>query len=338
MMRLTSDSVFWVEQQNMIQPIQLQLPIPYAVGPVNSYLFLNPEPTLVDCGLKTDGCWQALGDGLAQHGLTIGDIKRIIITHAHVDHIGLAGKITAHSQAKVWVSSLVKPWALHITEKWPSRMRFLMETLRPFGFADDHLAAFEAGMARTTGMWDPIPADRLVTFGLEDTLEIGGMPWQVIYTPGHCNNQTCFFQEETGQFLAADMLLAVTPTPVIEEPLDGGNEREPGLPLFLDSLSLVENLAIQTVYPGHGPIFHDHQALIERQSRRIAERTEQCYELIAKGENTFGALLTIMYPGRALAESFPAIGMLLGYLDLLEGGGMIKGTMQDGQLHYRVTV
>ncbi|MEZ4681542.1 MAG: hypothetical protein R2932_45750 [Caldilineaceae bacterium] len=41
----------------MTQPIQIPLPIPYAVGPVNSYLFLDPEPTLVDCGLKTDDCW-----------------------------------------------------------------------------------------------------------------------------------------------------------------------------------------------------------------------------------------------------------------------------------------
>jgi len=322
----------------MTQPIQIPLPIPYAVGPVNSYLFLDPEPTLVDCGLKTDACWDALNHALTGHGLTIRDIQRVVITHAHVDHIGLAGKIVAHSQANVWVSSLVKPWALHIAEKWPSRVQFLMQTLRPFGFADEQLAAFEAGMARTTTMWDPIPPDRLITFGVEDTLDMGGMPWQVIYTPGHCNNQTCFFQEETGQFLAADMLLAVTPTPVIEEPLDGGNEREPGLPLFLDSLGLVEELAIQTVYPGHGPIFQDHQPLIERQSTRIAERTEQCYELIAAGENTFGALLAAMYPGRSLAESFPAIGMLLGYIDLLEGGGMIKGHLHEEQLHYRVTL
>lgn len=321
----------------MTKPIQLPLPIPYAVGPVNSYLFLDPEPTLVDCGLKTDECWQALNVGLAEHGLTVRDIKRIVITHAHVDHIGLAGKIVAHSQAKVWVSTLVEPWALHIHEKWPARINFLMTTLRPFAFAEEHLALLQQGMARTTKLWDPIPADRLVTFGLQDTLELGGLPWQVLYAPGHCNNQTCFFQEQTGQFLAADMLLAVTPTPVIEEPLDGGTERDPGLPLFLDALSAVDELPIQTIYPGHGPIFQDHHALIARQSERIAERVQQCYELIDEGENTFRRLLAVMYAGRTIEESFPAIGMLLGYIDLLEGGGLIKGESVHSELHYRVT-
>lgn len=322
----------------MTQPIQLPLPIPYDVGPVNSYLFLDPEPTLVDCGLKTDACWQALVDRLAEHRLAIGDIQRVVITHAHVDHIGLAGKIVAHSDADVWVSTLVEPWALHIHEKWPSRMQFMVQTLAPFGFSAADLALLEQGMATTPAMWDPIPADRLVTFGLEDTIELGGLPWQVIYTPGHCNNQTCFYQPETRQFLAADMLLPVTPTPVIEEPIDGGNERVPGLPLFLDSLGLVEELEIDIVYPGHGEAFSDHRALIERQSTRIAERTEQCYALIAEGHNTFGALMDLMYAGLSRERRFPALGMLLGYMDLLEGGGLIKGSMQDDVLHYRVTV
>ena len=322
----------------MTTPIQIPLPIPYDVGPVNSYLFLEPEPTLVDCGVKTDDCWNALNAALAEHNLTIGDIQRVVITHAHVDHIGLAGKIAAHSQAKVWVSTLVEPWALHITEKWPARIRFLLQTVSPLGFTPEQLISLEEGMKITPAMWDPVPAERLVTFNLDDTIELGDQPWQVIYAPGHCNNQTCFYQEETRQFLAADMLLAITPTPVIEEPIDGGDEHDPGLPRFLDSLGMVEELEIDMVYPGHGTPFTDHRELIQRQSTRISQRTEQCYGLISDGVQTFGALMDVMYAGRPAATRFPALGMLLGYIDLLEKDGLIKSYMQDGVLHYRVTL
>jgi hypothetical protein len=100
---------------------------------------------------------------------------------------------------------------------------------------------------------------------------------------------------------------------------------------------LVETLEIDMVYPGHGEPFRGHRALIERQSARIAERTEQCYALIDEGQTTFGALLEAMYGHQPTTDRFPAMGMLLGYLDLLEGGGLIKGRRQDGVIHFRPT-
>lgn len=320
----------------MNQPIQIPLPIPYAVGPVNSYLFLDPEPILIDCGLKTDACWDALTVALAAHHLTIAEIQRVIITHAHVDHIGMAGKIAAHSDAQIWVADINYDWAVHFEQKWQQRLVFMQAVLQPFGLAVEQQQAILAGMARTPAVWDSVPAERVHTFPLDGVLDLGGEPWQVIYAPGHSNTQTCFYQAESRQFLAADMLLAITPTPVIEEPLDGSDERIPGLPQFLDSLALVEELEIAWVYPGHGDVFTDHRGLIQRQSERIAQRTAQCYELIADGNDTFGALLEEMYGAHAATDRFSALGMLVGYLDLLEADGLIKGSRHDGVLSFRV--
>ncbi|MEZ4865521.1 MAG: MBL fold metallo-hydrolase [Caldilineaceae bacterium] len=321
----------------MVHPIQIALPIPYPVGPVNSYLFLEPEPTLVDCGIKTDACWEALVSKLAEYKLTIADIQRVIITHAHVDHMGLAGKICAHSPAQIWVADIIEDWALDLPRKWQGRLRFMATVLQELGLPTAQRERLLAGMARTPALWDSVPAARVVTFPIDGVIDIGGLPWQVIYTPGHSNTQTCFYQPESRLFLAADMLLQITPTPVIEEPLDGSDERIPGLPQFLDSLALVEALEIDWVFPGHGEPFQDHRALIERQSVRIAQRTEQCYELIQAGHHTFIALLDAMYGAKPNADRFSAMGMLVGYLDLLLGDGLIKSRNEQGVLHYRPT-
>jgi len=322
----------------MAQPIQIPLPIPYAVGPVNAYLFLDPEPTLVDCGLKTDACWEALTAGLAAHGLAVADLQRVIITHAHVDHMGLAGKITEHSAAQIWVAENMVDWAVNLSAKWQGRLRFMARILQQLSLPVAQQEAILAGMANTPTMWDAVPAARVTAFPAEGVIEIGGEAWQIFYTPGHSNTHSCFYQPETRQLLAADMLLAVTPTPVIEEPLDDSDERVPGLPQFLDSLALVEELEIDWVYPGHGDIFTDHRALIQRQSARIAQRTEECYGLIDDGHHTFGALLDAMYGQQPATERFGALGMLLGYLDLLETDGLIKRYLDDTVLSFRVTI
>jgi glyoxylase-like metal-dependent hydrolase (beta-lactamase superfamily II) len=109
------------------------------------------------------------------------------------------------------------------------------------------------------------------------------------------------------------------------------------LPQFLDSLALVEALDIEWVYPGHGDPFTDHRALIQRQSARIAQRAAECYGLIADGAQTFDALFAAMYGVHATADRFSALGMLVGYLDLLEVDGLIKGRMRDGVRTFGVT-
>ncbi len=102
-----------------------------SVGTVNVYLFTSPEPVLVDAGIKSAESWDALQEGLAKHGLTVLDLSRVIITHAHVDHDGQAGTIVANSDADVWISDAGAPWLLEMDERQARRMTYYREDFLP---------------------------------------------------------------------------------------------------------------------------------------------------------------------------------------------------------------
>ena len=70
--------------------IPISVPTPFYVGPVNVYLIAEEPLTIIDTGPKTKEAIQALRAGLRAAGFLVSDIRRIVLTHAHEDHCGLA--------------------------------------------------------------------------------------------------------------------------------------------------------------------------------------------------------------------------------------------------------
>src|ERR1041384_7644155 len=70
--------------------IPISLPTPFYIGPVNVYLIAEEPITLIDTGPKTKAALEALREGLRRARLRVADLRRIVLTHAHEDHCGLA--------------------------------------------------------------------------------------------------------------------------------------------------------------------------------------------------------------------------------------------------------
>jgi glyoxylase-like metal-dependent hydrolase (beta-lactamase superfamily II) len=320
-----------------MEPIRIELPTGLGVGSVNAYLFEHPEAVLVDAGIKSDECWDALVDGLAWRGLAVRDLSRVVITHAHVDHYGLAGRIVAESDATVWISDLGAPWLLPAAEKWQARLDFYRDDfLLHLGLPQAAIDAALLNMRVLGSQADPVPAERLVTFRPDGVLQMGGAAWQVIHTPGHASMQTVFHQPERRQLLSADMLLAVTPTPVVEQPPPGESRRAPALPLFLRSLDAVGALDVEVVYPGHGRPFGNHRDVVARQRERIRQRRAECLACVRAGLATIPELLDAMYAHQPPGMRMAGLWMLVGYLDLLIDAEQITcEENSDGLWRYR---
>ena len=318
----------------MQAPIRIELPTIYGMKTVNAYLFLDPVPTLIDCGEKTTASWNALAAALKEHGLQISNIEQVIITHAHVDHIGMAGKIAEHSKAQILVNEYCYTWATNKEEMWARRMQLIERTMpnetgRTPGRFKKMILAF---MENVVNHWDNVPAERVQVFPMNGTLNFGGGDWETIYAPGHANMQTCFYQANNKWLIAADMLLRITPTPVMDVSIHDKKVRDKGLVQLLDSYKKMAAMDIATVYPGHYETFTNHRAIIKMQVDRIHVRIEECFALIQGGTHGFMDLLNTLYTNRI---SMPAMSMLIGYLDMLTDTGRVEmRTLENGKRGY----
>lgn len=316
-------------------PTRIELPTSFAVGPVNAYLFSEPEIVLVDTGIDSEESWQALQAGFAAQNVAIEDLERIIITHAHVDHLGAAARLARHSEAVIWIADMGYDWLVRPAEKWQARVDYYQQTFLPqAGMPPQALEMVIATMTFIGKGFVPVTADRVKTFQAGDLLQMGGLEWQVLHMPGHARHQTCFYQAETEQFLSADMLLHKTPTPIVEAPLDG-RTRIPSLPIYLQSLARVEQLRLKTVHPGHGELITEPYSLIKRQRERILLRKTEALSLVRQGHQTIYELVNIMYAHYPEQARFSGLWMLVGYLDLLLEDELLVVEEVDGVLYYR---
>ena len=307
---------------NQPYPIRLELPTQFGMKTVNTFLLKGEENVLIDSGEHSPATWDALQTGLGEANLQIEDIDRILITHAHVDHIGMAARVAEVADAEVWVSDKCKDWALNPHELFRTRGKVISQTLEKLLGKEKYealspmLYSFSDDMQ---SLWQPVPEDRIHIFPHSGHLQLAGIPWEVHYVPGHSHTQSCFFHRDSGTLLSADMLLRITPTPVIED-TEGSDVRNRSIFQLLDSYESLLQLPIDRVFPGHYEIFDQAHEVIDLQVGRIHLRKEECLTLIQAGNQDFLSLYSQMYQG----PSLPAVNMLVGYLDLLESEGKIR--------------
>ncbi|MCL4858908.1 MAG: MBL fold metallo-hydrolase [Caldilineaceae bacterium] len=322
----------------MSQPIRIELPFTLEDGSVNVYLFRKPEAVLVDAGYGDAASWTALEAGLADHGLTAADLSRVIITHPHVDHYGLAARIAEAGPARICMANVGVDWLRHFPTLWRQRIAYYRDDFLPgLGLTPAHAAAMLGWMEQTLAAWTPIPADRICAFPADEPLMLGGQRWQALHLPGHNAWQMAFYQPERRQLISSDALMIPTATPVVDAP-PPGQPRPPALPQMMASLAQLAALDVETVFPGHGAPFGEHRAVIRGQLARIRSRADECLHHVQAGAATVADLFTRLYGDRAARVGAAGLWMAVGYLDLLVAEGRLAAERgaASGAWRYRL--
>jgi glyoxylase-like metal-dependent hydrolase (beta-lactamase superfamily II) len=305
--------------------VPLSLPTPYPVGPVNAYLLPGPPVTLVDCGPKTREALAALETGLAGAGTRLGQVERLIITHGHVDHFGLAARVAVESGARVMVHAADRP-KLQVDRSFLAPMRrFIREAGFPEEFSDgliNVLRAYRDQLDRVT------PTDTLAD---GDRLPLADDSLEVLHTPGHAQGHICLRAGDA--LISGDLLLEeISPNPIIEFGPDGTRLRT--LPALLGSLRRVEALAPAVAYPGHGDPLREPAARAAELLRHHMGRKEDLAQMLASRAWTLRELADAWF--RNLQEFNVILGLseVMGHLDLLEDEGRLTVERRGGVARY----
>jgi glyoxylase-like metal-dependent hydrolase (beta-lactamase superfamily II) len=300
------------------------LPTPFPVGPVTFYVGDAPgEPlTLVDTGPHSSRTRAALDAGLAALGHAVAGLDRIVVTHAHADHFGLAAELQAESGAEL----VTHVWNVHALADYQDdrerRTEFYAGLLRRAGVPVEILVTVYDATRAVNQFARPVGVDVTVDEG--DELILAGLRWRVLHTPGHSAGLICLYEPASAALLSSDHLLAdISSNPVVEPPPPGHHERLRSLALYRDSLQRVAAMHISRALPSHGPIIHDVAGLVSERMRFHERRVGRVLDALRAGARTTWDVTLALFPDKSPLDTFLAVSEVIGHLDLLEIDGRI---------------
>lgn len=302
----------------------LTLPTPFPVGPVNAYLAEGDPLTLIDTGPKADMSRTALEAGLAERGYRVEDLRRILITHHHVDHMGLAGELVARSGAELWTHPYNVSWLADYPAERQRQHPFFLEIWRGAGVPDEIIALMdEAGDG--IGRWlDPVTATHTLAEG--QRLTLGGDEWRVFHTPGHAGGLVCLWEAASATLLANDHLIRdISSNPVLEPPPLMNGPRPRRLVEYLHHMQRMAALGPEVALPGHGEPVTDVPGLVRQRAAFHERRARRLLEALEGEPRTLWELTQNLFPRVTRGmDYFLALSEVLGHLDMLEEAGQAR--------------
>lgn len=307
----------------------IRMALPFALDHINLWLLRDTIDgvegwTVVDCCISHEASrkqWEQIFETQLQ-GLPI---LRVIVTHMHPDHIGLADWLCKRWNAPLWISSTDYHVARVLTSTG--------DTLAGGDAAADFFAthgltdpeAIAKIRARSNYYSNMVPAvpDSFVRMLDGDVVQIGGRGWRCISGYGHAPEHIALYCEELNALIGGDMMLPRISTNVS---VHAGEPEANSLRLFLDSIERFKSLPENTLgLPSHGKPFtgiHRRvEQLKEHHRDRLAELLEAC---IAKPHSGAEGLPILFKRALDLHQMTFALGETIAHLHLLWFSGQLQ--------------
>ena len=319
---------------------QIVLPTPWDVGPVQVYLVESEPLTLIDTGVRSPASRAALEAGLEALGHGLEDVRRVLLTHFHGDHLGQAQTLRrASPELEVWChedeAEMCEGFSLVRDENIEGNDRLF----RDFGVPQelrDRQRRMREGYLTEDPLCEATRIDRRLRSG--ESVPFKGFSLAVIHAPGHTAGHCLYHDPTSGALVTGDHVMG-NAVPYTENFLALGvpDPRDPlarpprfkGLPLYVEGLRALRRTRYRMILPAHGGV-------IDRPGRAIDEallfyevriqRVERTLRQLASasGWATAWQIWEVLFPkANPVSEMRNRMYMVIGALDWLEAEGRV---------------
>jgi len=323
-----------IHMQQITDGIQ-QIKVPMShnrLGYTYSY-FLEEDLTLIDAGTGSQEALQGLRRELRSLNKDLNEIKRIIVTHLHGDHIGLVDYIRGISGAEVFAHRSAIDFQRLKAFRTENNGDDIKKETKLMG-GGKFMSLLNNVTRRTRGRPYILEIDRPVDDG--ETLLLKDSELKIFWTPGHAASHICLHDAKRQLFYAGDHALPkITPHVSLHDPW-GGNP----LNDFMNSLDKIRDLEVNIVLPAHEYIYHDLDARIDAIQRHHIERCGEMKDAIRNGANTVFDISSKVHwdsrpwPQMSFWTKRMAAAETLAHLVYMRTKGEIVEEVKNSVLHY----
>ena len=296
----------------------LPVPTSFAVGAVNAYLIEDEPLTLVDCGPNSATSLRDLERLLAAHEHSLADLELVVITHQHMDHLGLAQVVADRSDAEIACFGPLGPYL----EDWEASAAadddLAYDVMLRHGLDPSTAKALRSVARMVRGWGASVRMDRPLADG--EWLRFSRRSLQVLHRPGHSPSDIVLYDDLHGILITGDHLLPRTSSnALISRPLGEVTDHRRPQPLlqYGASLRATRELEAKVALGGHGEPITDHHALIDTRLRLQDERATELLRLLSAGPRSAHELASSLWGDVAITQAFLTLSEVLGHLDLL---------------------
>ena len=184
-------------------------PLPFRLNHINLWLLEDgDEWVVVDTGLNTDDVcllWERMFEGRLEGK----PVNKVIVTHMHPDHVGLAGWLTRHFGCELWMTQL-EFLTCHtlVGDTGKAAPDEAVNFYLRSGYSEDDIEHYRDMFGGFGAMVSRLPGSYLrLTDG--QTIEIGGRRWEVVVGRGHSPEHACLYCPDIGVLISGDQVLPV---------------------------------------------------------------------------------------------------------------------------------